>query len=664
MVSERKKILALLDRRQRLEDEYQTSTSDMRKHSIMIELDTINTNLLRHFRCTSLEELQELYPTTQAMKSAAENQRYIVSRKLTQLRTGDVYNALRLTGTDAEYLELVRVSKSVFCSLGASVMSQHSAFKNPAHQESFLKQLAVTLWRLGHHGSEAGISEASRIFGLSEGSIIKCTQRCMEALKDISGDVISWPTQGERQTVKNRIKSITGAASSSSRDDGDHGTPSEAIGILSTMNVFLVSRPLLDNTDDYLIPLHPSALASAASLSQSMGSVAGVDSLKPATTKKAQKSSEKNIRRSQDRESCENTVKDDAAVRQEHENAAESRTQEQQQQPSTGEMDMSLTTSSPSPQKVSKPRKYPPNFVKTVYLKRDYGYNVMIVCDSNTRIRFTNVTRPAAWNGQRVFESTGLFLEPAKFFGSKEYVIASSAFEPNVNVVSVAEQHPSSIHLKARMHSGDGTTDSATASDEDQEGNIEKDTEVTRCLNQALNAAQKRAVDCQRTLKARFPSLLGMRVQLKDDAASQEHANNWIIACMTIHNLVLGDYTSYNPEWEKQLDKIEKQIMQQQEQQARLIWKLENQPSKKSRLVTRDEDAAASLAEDGDAARTITSAKGKAPTAKGVVEGDIDNEGNFDNTDDDVDEELHYELMDRPTPGSTQPSTGSSLGQT
>jgi len=112
----------------------------------------------------------------------------------------------------------------------------------------------------------------------------------------------------------------------------------------------------------------------------------------------------------------------------------------------------------------------------------------------------------------------------------------------------------------------------------------EMNAESRRDYNNTLRNIHKRGMDCQRMLKARFPSLLGMRVQLKDDAASRENAKNWIIACMMIHNLVLGDDSCYNPEWEEQLDEMEKAILQQQEHQARLMWKLENHPPKKVRM--------------------------------------------------------------------------------
>ncbi|ORZ27266.1 hypothetical protein BCR41DRAFT_289591, partial [Lobosporangium transversale] len=97
-----------------------------------------------------------------------------------------------------------------FFSISSSIMCQHEVFMNRSNnsQESVEKQLAITLWRLGHYGNEAGIGEASKIFGLSEGSIMKCTKRCIQVLKEISSDLITWPSQDEKRTIKLRAKSL------------------------------------------------------------------------------------------------------------------------------------------------------------------------------------------------------------------------------------------------------------------------------------------------------------------------------------------------------------------------------------------------------------------------------------------------------------------------
>ncbi|KAK3841801.1 MAG: hypothetical protein J3R72DRAFT_368778, partial [Linnemannia gamsii] len=114
-----------------------------------------------------------------------------------------VYEQLRENGTDADYLEFVRMTKTTFVSIVSSVLKQNPLYKSQSGgQETIEKQMAVTLWRMGHHGKDAGIGDASKIFGLSEGSIMKCTQRCMGALNGIAVDVVRWPSRGEKQAIK------------------------------------------------------------------------------------------------------------------------------------------------------------------------------------------------------------------------------------------------------------------------------------------------------------------------------------------------------------------------------------------------------------------------------------------------------------------------------
>ncbi|KAG0366201.1 hypothetical protein BGZ54_005677 [Gamsiella multidivaricata] len=684
MVSERKKLLALLNQRQVLESEY-ASTQD---EAIKTKLNGLTPSLLHYFRCNTQEILQELYPTTAHMKAAAEKQRYFAPRKTPQQRTGAVYENLRRTGSDTDYLEFVRVSKSVFLSIVSSVLSQHQVFKNHSNngQESVEKQLAITLWRLGHNGKDAGIGEASKIFGLSEGTIMKCTQRCMEALKDISLDVISWPSPGEKRTIKARIKDIassttnttdsaaTPAATSSNRNNGkktaNQGGITDAVGIVSSMNVFLVSRPLLKNTDEYLIPLHPSALASASSLSVldqnlRLSTLSGhtesaLDPFTPTSTASNKKT--RVSRKTNKNKEADNALDPvDLARTLTEEQAEELRRTEkrsrlmgvsQEALPSTqltDQAEKAATESSTSLEKRSGARQR--TLVKSAYLKRDFGYNILIVCDSTTRIRFSEVTRPAGWSDQRVLESSQLTLDHSTLFDEGEYMVADSSFAPGTNVVPpFLESEIRGEHLKddAGHAAAEKTTkaDVTTRGSAHQDGDVAEeadDLEAKRKFNETLSRIQKRAMDCQKSLKARFPSLLGMRVQLKDDTASQDNARNWILACMTVHNLVLGDDSCYNPAWEAQLEEMEEQILKQQEQQARLMWKFEHHPPKKARKGT-----ASTLAELMEA--DGTSSKGASEETEVDPKVGKEREGQGGEAAQEEEEERVYELMDTPTP--------------
>ncbi|KAI1321470.1 hypothetical protein EDD11_005161 [Mortierella claussenii] len=695
MLSERKKVLALLDKRQSLEDQYASQPTEI----LRAELDSLTPQLLHYFSSTTLESLLEQFPTTAAMKAFAEKKRYFAPRRkvLQSLnaadlphgqaqqqpssdinqqygrqqqqhqqhqRNGAMYENLRRTGTNQDYLEFVRVSKSVFMSIASSVLEQHQVFKNHSNngQESVEKQLAVTLWRLGHHGKNAGIGDASKVFGLSEGTIVKCTHRCLQALRDISVDVILWPAQGDKSTVKKRIMDISTTVAATAQVSPSSGSKSgtrpstctnrgggiaDAVGILSSMRVFLVSKPLLKNTEEYLIPLHPRALSSIKSLTagnqknsraksktggrlsrtQSSETPELLETVKHALVNATddsttdQETMNKRLRGKQN-EPVLVEVEDLSATRHIKHKGKSLEIGTQDMAPGSAEFMVSHeetvilcaanasegpsipalpctddtsatplpTWSSSSPKAaipperaVKKTRTRPASFVKTAYFKRDYGYNILIACDSTTRIRYAELSRPAAWTDQRVLASSPLVLERAKYFQDDDYLVASSSFSPSGIVVP--------LYTDQELQSVDPAI-YGTGRDNPSAGQAH--VEAKKKFNNALSSIQKRAMDCQRKLKARFPSLLEMRVQIKDDdvgtgaedesargGGSQESARNWILACMTIHNLVLGDNLCYNQKWEDQLEVLEKSVLEQQEVQARLIWKYENMPSKR-----------------------------------------------------------------------------------
>ncbi|KAF9084913.1 hypothetical protein BGX27_003669 [Mortierella sp. AM989] len=317
----------------------------------------------------------------------------------------------------------------------------------------------------------------------------------------------------------------------------------------------------------------------------------------------------------------------------------------------------------PQPEKkVTRAR--PPSFVKSAYLKRDYGYNILIVCDSTTRIRFADVIRPAGWSSQQVFTSGQLFSESDIHFEGNEYLVADDTFTPDANVIPMFPE--SELEDDEEVSNLSST---ATAAATDATNNAQStymDRENKKKINEALGAIHRRAKDCQRTLKARFPSLLGMRVQLKSDQGSQENARNWILACMTVHNLVLGDDASYNRTWEDQLEEMEAQVIKQQEQQARLMWKLEHHPPKKLRKEQAPaQDAEATIPINNEDNSTVPEERGIAEGRDGVDDGKyeldeldddrdaMDGEDNGDGQEgtrvSNEDQEM-YQLEDTPTP--------------
>ncbi|KAF9940951.1 hypothetical protein BGZ65_005601 [Modicella reniformis] len=290
------------------------------------------------------------------------------------------------------------------------------------------------------------------------------------------------------------------------------------------------------------------------------------------------------------------------------------------------------------------------NFVRTAYLKRDYGYNILISCDSTTRIRFCDATFPASWSDQQVLESSQLYSDSPTYFEGNEYLVADSKFSPGPNIMPMFSE--SELQEDTHQDSGKDTAwnvNTRPVAHREQGRTAAKDAEARRVFNDTLRNIHKRGLDCQRTLKARFPSLLGMRVQLKDDAASRENARMWIIACMTIHNLVLGDDSCYNTAWEQQLEEMERNILRMQEQQARLMWKLEHYPPRRVVMKQLATQQAERMAQGTD----------------GLLEQRDSNEYDSDEAGDDTEElfgpkrrgDQVYELSDYPEPDGTAGSS-------
>ncbi|KAG0197552.1 hypothetical protein BGX28_008988, partial [Mortierella sp. GBA30] len=609
VVSERKKVMKLLSRRHDLEQEFAT-TQDA---SLQQELDSMIPDLLKYFKCDTVDALRVQYPTTASMQTAAEKTRYFATRKSPHQRTADIYRDF-IRSSESDYLNFVRVSRTAFDSLVTSVLPQHPVFKNQSNngQETIEKQLAITLWRMGHYGKDAGVGEASKIFGLSEGTIVKCTQRCLEALKDIATDVISWPSRGEKQTIKARISDITISSSSSTSkkrtlsestyDDhrtrirGDKRGVLGAMGILLRMYVPLATRPLMKDPSEYIIPL-PSSVSESVIIAQTGTAFRAVLGEAPASSAQDPESgSLPNKKQKRSSKSASETTKKQEGRRQKGSRRVGRPKGNQQAidtvpysiQPPPRESIPGPTSSSAiacdppegGPDCISfftpSPNDDTGTPVNSSYLKRDYGFNVLVVCDPTTRIRFVDQLQPGSWLQQRVLESSPFVQDESGLFDHDDYLVAVESGFPSCKTVippySDSELQSSSMFLL-------GPDDHAI-----REPLPQDEVDARRIFNESLNGVRKRAQDCERMLRARFPSLMGLRIQLKDDPATFEFTRSWLLACVTIHNLVLGDDSSYCSEWESHLEEIDGQVQKLQEHQALLMWKREykeQQPSNK-----------------------------------------------------------------------------------
>ncbi|KAF9286897.1 hypothetical protein BGZ68_002439 [Mortierella alpina] len=606
VLSERKKVMTLLSRRHTLERDLAiTPASADAKQG----LDDMIPDLLKYFKCDTVEALRAQYPTTADMRAAAEKTRYFAPRKTPQDRVGDIYNNIRKSD-EQEYVDFVRMSKTAFNNLVTSVLPQHPVFKNQSNngQESIEKQLAITLWRMGHFGKDAGVAEAGKVFGLSEGTIVKCTQRCLEAFKDIAADVISWPSQGEKQIIKGRINDITvagpsvavldeaatGSMNEPANDEhrtkvrGDRRGISNAVGILMRVYIPLATRPLMKDPSDFIIPI-PSSLTRRVANAQ--GPTVSFDSDDMVTPSGAiQESESAPSSKRQKRSSNRKTIADKTratSVRLKRAAKGKQKVIDTPSPPleptwSSTELSGAFADQARHSPSSSTSDGNPPT--ASSYLKRDYGFNCLLVCDPTTRIRFADKLQPGSWSGRRVLECSGLIEKEKTLFDHNDYLVAVDSDLPPCKTIIPPYSETDLLGLVT-----------------DNEGRRlpflpKEEIAARQSFNDSLSSVRKRAQDCERMLKARFPSLMGLRIQLKDDPATSEFTRAWLQACVTIHNLVLGDDSSYSHEWDTQLEDIESNVRKLQERQALLMWRREFKPRKHKQSRNRKSGAVDSVA--------------------------------------------------------------------
>ncbi|GAU97259.1 hypothetical protein RvY_08586 [Ramazzottius varieornatus] len=95
---------------------------------------------------------------------------------------------------DGRFKEDVRMSRESFEMVLSKIVG-HKAFnlhgKTP--QADPRLQLMICAYRFGSSESSASVGKIARFFGVSEGFVLLCTTRCIEALLSVGGSVVSRP---------------------------------------------------------------------------------------------------------------------------------------------------------------------------------------------------------------------------------------------------------------------------------------------------------------------------------------------------------------------------------------------------------------------------------------------------------------------------------------
>jgi hypothetical protein len=79
----------------------------------------------------------------------------------------------------------------------------------PQDQMPLNEQLAITLFRFGHHGNAASVESIAQWAGISAGTVINATRRVMTAFLALHDAVIRWPSAREKEDAKEWVEAAT-----------------------------------------------------------------------------------------------------------------------------------------------------------------------------------------------------------------------------------------------------------------------------------------------------------------------------------------------------------------------------------------------------------------------------------------------------------------------
>lgn len=154
--------------------------------------------------------------------------------------------------------------------------------------------------------------------------------------------------------------------------------------------------------------------------------------------------------------------------------------------------------------------------------KMFYAFNIMLVCDLHRRVTYYELGWCGSVHDQRVFRSSKLFENPNRYFSPGEYLLADSGYTVCDFVIPCLK--------RCRGHS------------------LRQDQDA---FNKEISFIRVTIEHCIGMVKGRFQSLKELRLVI-DDAISAERANQWIRACLILHNFLI----SIQEEWSGVLGSI------------------------------------------------------------------------------------------------------------
>ena len=101
------------------------------------------------------------------------------------------------------FVQMLRVSPYVFAVI-LELIKNHKVFRNNSHvpQSPIDFQLAVTLFRMGHFGNAASLTDVAREAGCSTGAVEDFTDRCFTAIESLHSIFVRPLTAEEKEAEK------------------------------------------------------------------------------------------------------------------------------------------------------------------------------------------------------------------------------------------------------------------------------------------------------------------------------------------------------------------------------------------------------------------------------------------------------------------------------
>lgn len=148
--------------------------------------------------------------------------------------------------------------------------------------------------------------------------------------------------------------------------------------------------------------------------------------------------------------------------------------------------------------------------------KQQYAINLQMVCDHRRRIIYYQTGYPGSVHDSTCYKETDLFRHPNRYLSGGQYIIGDSAYPLSRKLLTLYKAAAANI-----------------------------------AENTAFNGQFSRArVIVEHTvgvLKARFGSLQGLRLRLRDDN-DLPAVHKWIACAVQLHNFLIDQNNSWNEE--------------------------------------------------------------------------------------------------------------------